>query len=574
MPPLPRLSTPALADLVSQLRYVPPETLLRQVDRIESLAREIDAATRYPADWIVFKVTGFRPDRARDDGSSLVLGSDLLRDLSAASERMSAAAGYDAARAAAHGAVPLDELARAWRVSVKTIERFRRAGLTARRCLRADGRWTLVFSPKAVEWFSRAHAGRIASASAFSRAAPDEVDTIVARAEHERASGGPSLTRAARSIGPAIGRSAETVRRVLKAEDLARASAGLTPIFGTPGSITGRARRAIDRADRWGIDPGVIAARWGCTRAAARRAVAVEHARRLVDLSASGSLDSPSHGEARADASSDLESLAASHPLLGSTLLSRLGVTPADTDLAAWIESARHRVVTGPRDERARLSGYDVLRAWAKARVARLNLLNPAPGEVDRVETSLRWAARVKADLVRSQFPLLIETFESRAATGLTGIPPRVASGMVRDGIAAISASIDHHDPSKGSRLASPCALALNAVAARWSRDLTAHRPTPGRATSVLGPGVMIPDWTLSLNPWQPWIDAPWFFRARLARIVPALRDFLELRLGWSGERPLTLDETCARLGIARRSAAATQRAAVRAVIAARGALA
>src|SRR5690348_15581463 len=90
MPPLPRLRIAALDELSRQLRFAPPETLRRQLERTRTLAAEIDPARNYPEEWVIFRVTGYRPQNA---GDTVFVGEALLGDISALVERLSAAAG-------------------------------------------------------------------------------------------------------------------------------------------------------------------------------------------------------------------------------------------------------------------------------------------------------------------------------------------------------------------------------------------------------------------------------------------------------------------------------------------------
>ncbi len=92
MPPLPRLRVSALGELAKQLRFAPREALLRDIERAEALAGEIDPERTYPEDWIVFRITGYR---ARIDEPAQVVGAALLGDLSALLRRFAGAAGME-----------------------------------------------------------------------------------------------------------------------------------------------------------------------------------------------------------------------------------------------------------------------------------------------------------------------------------------------------------------------------------------------------------------------------------------------------------------------------------------------
>jgi hypothetical protein len=62
MPRAPAFKISALADLHRQLQYAPPETRKRQLDAAERLINEIDPDIAYPSAFVIFRVTGYRPD--------------------------------------------------------------------------------------------------------------------------------------------------------------------------------------------------------------------------------------------------------------------------------------------------------------------------------------------------------------------------------------------------------------------------------------------------------------------------------------------------------------------------------
>ena len=62
MPPLAKCKIPEIADLADQLRFASVEALVRQVESAESLAADLIEKEQYPVDWLVFRITGHRPE--------------------------------------------------------------------------------------------------------------------------------------------------------------------------------------------------------------------------------------------------------------------------------------------------------------------------------------------------------------------------------------------------------------------------------------------------------------------------------------------------------------------------------
>jgi hypothetical protein len=263
LPPLSRIHTPVLEKLAHDLRFAPREALVRDVARVEELAGDIDPAGSYPEDFVIFRITGYRPTSSAPE---LLKGAALLADLSALAERMSEAAGMSSAELGTDEWVALDALAERWNVSRKTLDRWRREGLIARRVLGGAGRPALVVMNSVVERFAAGHGAAIARAGGFSRIPPELESRMLRRARVYRARFGCSLNQAAVRLAERFGRSPEAVRQLLKRHD-ARAAAergeavpdrGVDHAARTPGvlaRVAARARSGVDRqADAAGSD--------------------------------------------------------------------------------------------------------------------------------------------------------------------------------------------------------------------------------------------------------------------------------------------------------------------------------
>ncbi len=548
MPPLPAIRSPLLADLCRQLRYAPADALRRDLERAERLAAEIDPSREYPDDWVIYRVTGYRPSDRGPAGA--VLGRTVLADLSAFVERLSDAARLDEAELRAAGAVGIGELAESWNVSRKTLDRMRREGLVARRARSAAGRRVLLFLPATVAAFGARHRDRLAAAAGFTRIDPRDEDRIRRRAEVYRAKLGWSLNRAAARLAQRFGRSHEAVRKLLRRADSARVDAGQPAVFEEPGPLPAWRRVELEARWRRGEDPAAIAGQIGHPRAAVQRAINLARAERLRGLLDAGALPAPG------------PSPGADAPLGAPEATRELG-TPGVTDLAAFLAAARRREAVPPARESALSAAHQALRRRAAFAIAALPRLHPQSGPLDRIETDLRWAARLKAELMRPQLALVVET-----ATTVVGAPPEELRGpacvsLMRALLAALADAVDLHDPQKGGRVAGAAALALSRAAARWVKDQSpAPAPAKPRAATRIPEGVPFDDWTLAVAPWQAWLEAD--PRLRVAAMPAQAREILAARLGWDGRPPRTLDELAAHLGVARVTAPALERRAWR----------
>jgi hypothetical protein len=329
------------------------------------------------------------------------------------------------------------------------------------------------------------------------------------------------------------------VRQVLR-----RHGPALRP--GRPGPPSARERELIARATWLAIDPALTAARLGRSVPSVRRAADDERAARLRVL--------PGVLPAGTDATASWR---------GEPVSSGLGA-PGETDLLRFIRAARSGGVVLGAVERPRTLAYRALLSRAASGIAALPPHGAGANDLDRIETDLRWAVRLKAELVRSQLPLLVRTIESVLARPMEEIRAGLLVGLVAQALGALSEAVDAFEPGKGGRLAGPAGLALTRIATRFVRD----QPREGgraRATALLAEGVTIPDWARRLCPWQAFQGRRWLepdARVRLVMPTDLERRLLDRRYGW-GPAPATLREAALELGMTPMRAAAMEREAV-----------
>lgn len=581
MPPLSRMVVPALADLARQLRFAPREALLRDIERAEALAAEIDPDGAYGEAWIVARVTGYAP---RLEAPATVVGAALLADLSAFVERLSEAATLEPADLPAGWLDPAGLAAR-WSVSRKTIDRYRKRGLVARRVVGPDGKVRLAFAPPVVTGFEARQRGTIERAGRFSRIDQGIEERMVRRAARYRRRLGCSLNEAAARIARRFGRSHEAVRQVLR-----RHEQGLAPgerVFDEPGPPGARLERLAWRAWRRAIDPGLVAARLKRSRASVVRAVNHERARLLRSVRATEVGARAVGEEADTLSSTARENV---DRILGSPPATTGLGAPGVTDALAWLESARRTGAVVGVEERLRAQAYHLIIARAARVASGLSASAPQAEALDEAETLLRWAARLKVELVRAHLGLLVRTVESRLGRGLDEVRAADLADLAALGTRAIGDALDAYDPfgdgTKGrttGRLAAPAGLAVDRAVLRWMREGSgisrrsdvsaagrAAAPgavgAPGRARALprLSSGLAIPDWTGAVSSWQAWVEPGPRVRSGAAGLDPREREFLLRRFGWDGGPPATLDVLATQFGLTRIRVVVEERRLVR----------
>lgn len=548
MPRLPAIHDPNLRSLAEELRFAPRHALLKHIAHAETLAGVIEAEQTYPPAWVVYRVTGFRPEHVEGPEST---GEALLESLSAFAEHLCEAASIDADEIPP-GAVTPEELCGRWGISRKSLDRARRQGLVGRRIRSQGPTRRLVFMPDAVAAYE--NRARPAASPAGRRMSPEVRLRIIRRARRYHDRLGLTINQAAQRLGPRFGYSPEAVRSALKR---AEAHAGGEAVFGEQGPPTPREQELAFRAARRGLKPEAVARRLGRPRASVWRAANAHRATLLSRLDLSGPVAPPF---ALPDAA---EVILARPPVLEGT------PRRLRTDLLGLLAQARAAPKPDAAIERDLALALHFLRWSARRAIAELPSSAPEARAIDRIETNLRSASRLKERLVVDSLGLLVATMERRLGHEAERIPPRALADLTRAMLAALSQAADRYDPARGGRLAAPASLALDKAAATWISNRARDTQVAGRARRALtaaDPGGRV---VQALDPWQHWLEPDARIPAVLGRLTPPDAELLARRFGLGPHRPHTLDELAAWLELPHMHAARRERAALRAALAA-----
>lgn len=569
MPRALKIRTPALAELARQLRFQPPDAARRQLERAEELALQLldesphEPDRLWPVEWIVFRITGYRPEAGTGLAEGATTTADLHADLVGLIESLGIASRYTDAQLLASAPrqwLTAEELCSRWKISRRTLDRYRPLGLFARPVMpeaQGAGRRAprkSLFSLRAVEAFARANGNLLVHAAAFSRVDDASGAALHRRAARYRARLGWSLSRCAARLAQKFDRSAGAVRRAILAHDATLPE----PVFAVRSRLRPQDRAAAAAALRRGGRARDVARKTRRSRASVYRMAAAERAARLRGLAL------PARPDALAQSPAAQAKVLSAPPV--TTGLAR----PLPTTIAELLEQAAPTEPPAPW-ERAVAGAYALLRAQAAAAIAALPRKSPrvlgdepdGAGGIDWIETRLRWAARLKAELVRAGLGLALRTVESRAHRSIAAVPAAQAAELADALLGALSEAAEVFDASKGGRFAAPAGLALNRVVSRWL-DAHAGHVAPGRALPRPDPAhVQLEDPWPALTPWNAWLEVSTAARAKIDTLAGVERDVLLARMGWDARPPRTVIQAAAELSV---STLLVQRAEKRAV--------
>jgi RNA polymerase sigma factor (sigma-70 family) len=255
----------ALKELTEQqTRFAPAARRQEQVARAQKLIAETEPTRNYPYQYVCFRVTDYRSDAYAD---LLIPGSELKHDLELFVRLVERSLPAVPVEQTVEPVLTLEEVSKKFRVSTKTISRWRVRGLTARR-VKVNGRSQLAFPRSVVEKFVNEHNDLVEKGAKFSHLTDGEKDGILQLARDLKESGA-SLTDVSKRIATQLGRSPEAVRYTIKNFDRAHPDLALFPKANGP--LTGRQKEQIFNAKEQGEPMKIMTQRFGRSRSSMYR---------------------------------------------------------------------------------------------------------------------------------------------------------------------------------------------------------------------------------------------------------------------------------------------------------------
>ncbi|MHC4758315.1 MAG: helix-turn-helix domain-containing protein, partial [Planctomycetota bacterium] len=203
------IQTKLLNELLVQLRFTPLEKRQKEVDSVEELLSIIKPEKEYPFEFICFKITGYHPKT--EVGKELIKGDVLAEDLRIFISKLSSEVGSHV-RQQREKVYTLEELAEKFNVSTKTINRWRKRGLVARKFLNDDYKKRLGFLQSSVDKFLEQNPDLVSNAKDFRRLSEKERYLIIKRALDLGSEKGSSRHQVIETIAKELGRSHEAIR--------------------------------------------------------------------------------------------------------------------------------------------------------------------------------------------------------------------------------------------------------------------------------------------------------------------------------------------------------------------------
>lgn len=504
-----------VAGLAREFSYAPPAARRRLLDAAERLLGELDPGAGYPLDFVVYRISGYRPEQ----GGVLLAGEALRHDLVGLIAAI--ARGLDLpAEDRPGGGLDLAAAAREAGVSARTLHRWRDEGLATYPIRFADGSVRVGCARAAL----RLAAGRRRPPRAPRRSDAAERSRVLARFDALRARL-VAPTRAAGLIAEEFSRSREGVRKILR----------------RAGRWEGRAPRRLDaksfarvllRAADQLIPPAVVAARH------ARDPIATAKLARRLRRDRVRAIVLPRRWFAT------FELPDAARVIPNAEVVGR-------GHAEAWMPLDAVRLVEESRDRMPARRGVVEIETLLAAEAWLLRIaaeaipsLLPNESSLDPVETAIRRAGRIRQRLGRRLLPVVIARLEQSLGGPLLARTAGEVRALLDLAWRSLASILDGYEPTapvgRGRSLMGVISLGLDRAIAPVVEGLR------GRRASARHASLGIDDPRLVLAPWLAAVDAASRFRGAVRDLDPAARRLLERRHGWGEEAPHSLRELAA----------------------------
>lgn len=460
-----KIKSPNLAQLLMQLRFTPQPKRRKQLEAAEKLYALIQHDKRYPFDFVCFHITGFQPKGTADQ--EMIGGRELLDDLqifiSKLSGKLATPVGEEREKVCT-----ADELAKRFEVSTKTISRWRKRGLLARKFIFDDGGHRFGFLESTVEKFVRENRGFVARAQSFKRITDKQRQQAVRQARSLASKTSLSRYQITRQIAEWLGIAQETVRyTLLEYEEKHRDK----PIFRRPcGRIKPTDAAELYRLYKQGIGVPQLMKRFDRSRSTIHRIV---NQRRAATLLARKVAYVPSDefleqrtGKAILGKPLDLERQQPEKRIEPFELV-------GETLLPEYLQVLKTTPVLNREQEVELFRRYNYLKYLAANERRRIKLSNVSATLLSQIEGYLEQAEQIRRTLVEANLRLVVSIASKHTSDGANFLE------LVSKGNFALIQAVEEFDYAKGFRFSRRASLNIAKEYAKVSgrsTELTAKR--------------------------------------------------------------------------------------------------
>ncbi len=413
------------------------------IDAAESLAMILDDDQEYPYDFVVFRLTGYRPRSIDKSSPRPMLGSKLRRDL--LEMMMKICDSFDLRSSEyEEPVVDTQAVANRYNVSTKTVQRWRQRGLATRKMLFGDGRRRIAFLESSLQRFIGHQEGQVSRSVRFTQLSEQERQDIFRRAKRMATFTHCSLGDVAKRLAAHSGRAMETIRYTLRNHDIEHPEDPIFPYLSAP--LNDQEKIAIYRGYLRGFAVPVLAQRHHRTRGTIYRVVNEVRAQQLLKRPISYVY------------SSQFELPNADEIILAAVALSQDPARPAPrppADLPPYLRALYDVPLLSPEGEKDLFRRYNYLKYKADKHRKQLDLNRLRTRKLREIEDVLLQSNVVKNQIVRANLRLVVSIAKKHVGKAQTLFE------LISDGNVSLMRAVEKFDYTRGNRFSTYASWAI-----------------------------------------------------------------------------------------------------------------
>ncbi len=421
----------------AQLTVKPREEILSQIEAAERILAGLDARASYPAAQVVSQIVG---EPLPEAGNRKISSADLLHDLRRFVEDLSDAVDLDV-DAVGEQVFTVDELAKQFNVSTKTISRWRALGLVSRRLV-FDGRKRVGFLRSSVDRFVKENQVRVERGAKFSQLTAKQREEYVERAR-QLAQSGEGQAEISRQLARRTGRSIETIRAALRQHDSENPTVAVFPAGAGP--LTELQKSNIFRAYRRGMLVDKLCRDYNRTKTTIYRVINEMRAARIAEL--------PLEYMPNARFSRKGADNACLGPMPESETSTRKPRRPAD--LPPYLASLYEIALLTKDQEQHLFRKYNYLKFKASRLRDQLDPEHPKATLMDEIEQLHEQIVDLKNQIARCNLRLVVSIAKKRVT------PDQNFFELVSDGNLSLLRAVEKFDYARGFKFSTYASWAI-----------------------------------------------------------------------------------------------------------------
>jgi RNA polymerase sigma factor (sigma-70 family) len=469
-----------IADLSRQLTFSPHDARAAQVQAAEELLHLLDPAKAYPLEFVIFKITGYHPKRIHEQ--NLLTGLALQHDLGLLIERVSDTLDVHVSLIT-EPVLTIDDVTEKFNVTSKTIQRWRRRGLPARRFIFTDAKRRVGFLLSSVDRFFRAHREQVDQSTAnISLVDEAERQAIIRRCRRLAVVGRCSVELITRRVGRKMNRSPLAILHTVRKHDAeCPAAEAIFPDAAPEIAIEDRER--ILRLFRRGTSIDELSRRFDRPHCMIHRALLEERVARLNRKKVRFIDDSLYHGD---DAESAVAVIAA--PVEFSAAATLADDRRAPRDLPPYLQDLYRTPLLTPAQERALFLRFNYHKFQFVQARRRLDPQFARHRDLQLLELLLRQATESKNAIVKANLRLVVSIARKHLRPALSLME------LISDGNITLMRAVEGFDAHRGHRFSTYATLALMKGFARSVPAMLSGARGGAKVTSDAGVLADLPD--------------------------------------------------------------------------------